>query len=222
MPGRKTPLVTDEIYHVFNRGINRTPTFIFKKDYNRAIQSLNYYRFYSPPLRYSKFLDLPEDRKMDLLKTMENKGSAVQILAFCLMPNHFHLLVKQKKDNGISKFMGNFQNSYTRYFNTVHKRDGSLFLDQFKAVRIESDNQLLHVQRYLHLNPFTGFVVKSLTELENYPWSSLTPYLNNNTAIIEPSLILNFFKSIKKYKHFIFNQADYQRNLKVIEHLVIE
>jgi putative transposase len=138
------------------------------------------------------------------------------------MPNHFHLLLKQIGDSGISKFLSNFQNSYTRYFNVKHERDGSLFLDQFKAIRIESDEQLLHVSRYIHLNPYTGFVIKSEKELETYPWSSYTEYFLDKPRIIEKDILLSFFDSKSSFKKFVFNQADYQKRLKEIQHLIFE
>lgn len=138
------------------------------------------------------------------------------------MPNHFHLQLKQKEDQGIAKFLSNLQNSFTRYFNISHERDGSLFLDQFKAIRIETDEQLIHVSRYIHLNPYTGYVVKSLKDLENYSWSSFPDYFQEGENLIEKDFILSFFKSSEEYKRFVFDQADYQRKLKEIEHLLLE
>ena len=223
MPGRKTPLVTDEIYHVFNRGINRQPTFITKWGFQRAVESIDFYRFNKPPASFSAFLRLDREKRTEMLKFLQTKNVLVEIFAFCLMPNHFHFLLKQRVDGGLSKFMSNFQNSYTRYFNTKHERDGSLFLDQFKAVRIEDDEQFLHVSRYIHLNPHTGYVVKTLGELEKYPWSSFPSYLDDNSNnFIKKDFLLAFFKTADKYKQFVFDQADYQRYLKKIQHLILE
>ncbi len=103
MPGRKTPLVTDEVYHVFNRGINRQPTFLNKKDFQRALLALNFYRFDSLSVKLSRLLSLEQKKQTEMLKTIEGGEKLVEILAFCLMPNHFHFLVKQKKDNDITK-----------------------------------------------------------------------------------------------------------------------
>lgn len=222
MPGRKLPLVTDEIYHVFNRGINRQPTFISKREFQRATATIKFYRFSKPPLRLSKFLRLENERRDEILKSLTTAKLLIEILAFCIMPNHFHFLLKQKEEGGIAKFLSNFQNSYTRYFNTRNQRDGSLFLDQFKAVRIESDEQLMHVSRYIHLNPHTGYVVKSLSKLPDYQWSSLPEYLRNSSQLVEINFILSFFSNPDKYKEFVFDQADYQRRLKEIEHLMFE
>lgn len=222
MPGRKTPLVTDEVYHVYNRGINKQPTFNTKREYQRALLAIEFYRVFNPPIRLSKFSQLERKRQEEILKVMNQREKLIQIICFCLMPNHFHFLLKQKKENGISKFLGNFQNSYTRYFNVRNGRDGSLFLDQFKVKRIEDDEQFIHVSRYIHLNPYAGFVVKSFDELAEYPWSSLPNYLTGNNSFIEPNLVIDMFGSRDKYKQFVFDQADYQKKLKMIEHLFLE
>lgn len=222
MPGRITPLVTDEVYHVYNRGINKQPTFNTKKEYQRAMLATRFYRVSTPPIRLSKFLEQEKERQTEILELMDQAENLVQIICFCLMPNHFHFLLKQQKDGGISKFLGNFQNSYTRYFNTRNGRDGSLFLDQFKAKRIETDEQLIHVSRYIHLNPYAGFVIKTLGDLENYPWSSYPNYLSGNDEFIEPGFVLEMFKGVDKYRRFVLDQADYQRKLKIIAHLTME
>lgn len=222
MPGRIIPLVTNQIYHVFNRGIDKRPTFTSKRECSRALDTISYYRFLKPTLRLSKFLTLDKERRQRLQERFKDSSTLVQILCFCLMPNHFHFLLRQNQDRGISKFLSNFQNSYTRYFNTKHERDGSLFLDQFKAVRIETDEQLLHVSRYIHLNPYTGYVINTLDQLKAYPWSSLPAYLQKPMEYVDTSLVLNFFVNSKKHHEFIIDQADYQRKLDKIKHLIFE
>lgn len=146
----------------------------------------------------------------------------VSIICFCLMPNHFHLLVRQKEENGISKFLSQFQNSFTKYFNTRIKREGHIFLGQFKAVRIETDEQLLHVSRYIHLNPYSSFVVKEFNDLLSYQWSSLLQYMKKDKGFVSPDIILSEFKKPQNYYKFISDQADYQRELEAIKHLVLE
>jgi putative transposase len=118
--------------------------------------------------------------------------------------------------------MSNFQNSYTRYFNKRHKRDGSLFLDQFKAVRVVSEQQLLHLSRYIHLNPYSSYVVKNFLELENYQWSSFPEYLGEKSGFCTTEVILSYFVSREKYKNFVLNQADYQRGLEIVKHLMFD
>lgn len=136
------------------------------------------------------------------------------------MPNHFHFLLTQSTEEGISKFMGLIQNSYTKYFNLRKKRVGSLFQGQFKAKRVETNEQLLHLSRYIHLNPYSSFVVKTLEDLKEYPWSSLPNYLGiNQNGFLKKSLVLDSFMDEKDYQRFVFNQADYQRELEKIKHL---
>ena len=147
----------------------------------------------------------------------------VEVLCFCLMPNHFHLLLKQNVDGGISKYLSNFQNSYTRFFNTVHKRDGPLFLSRFKAVEIETEEQLLHVSRYIHLNPYVGSVVQSLGNLRGYPWSSLVEYVEGDEEnFVNTRLILSSFKTRDSYLKFVLDEADYRRNLKRAEKMLLD
>ena len=222
MPGRKFPLITDQIYHIFNRGINRQPTFTDKRDYQRSIESMMYYRYSKPQLKLSRFIRLDAKDRLEALGKLEKHNKLIEIISYCLMPNHFHLLLKQLEEGGISKFLSNFQNSYTRFFNTKHERDGSLFLDQFKAVIIETDEQLLHVSRYIHLNPYTSYMVKSMLELEKFAWSSLHDYLGNKKTFIYKDLIINTSRSVSSYRQFVLDRADYQRRLGDIKHLLIE
>lgn len=224
MPGRKIPLVNNEIYHVLNKGISLQPTFLTKRDYQRALQTIFYYQNQKPPLKYSRFLSLSNKQRETILDNLrKQKLILVEIIAFCLMPNHFHFLLKQVANIGISKFISNFTNSYTRYFNTKNKREGALFKGKFKSVRIESDEQLLHVSRYTHLNPYSSYVIKTLEELENYPYSSLPEYLQRSPkGSCQKEIILDQFKNLNSYKNFVFDQANYQRELENIKHLILE
>lgn len=224
MPGRLEPLITGEIYHVFNRGIDRRTTFAGNKEYSRALELLRYYMWRRLPVRYSVFRKWSRDGQLELFQEMKQRNEKlIDVLAFCLMPNHFHLLIRQVFEGGISKYLSNFQNSYTRYFNTKNQRVGPLFLDQFKAVRIESEEQLTHVSRYIHLNPFTSYVVKSFDSLERYSWSSLPEYLENiRVEICQKETITSLFKRKGSYKTFVFDRADYQRRLSSIAHLTFE
>ena len=138
------------------------------------------------------------------------------------MPNHFHLLLRQTEERGISKFLSNFQNSYTRYYNTKNERDGAIFLNQFKAVLIRTDEQLIHVSRYIHLNPTTSYVVKDFHSLLDYPWSSLSEYLNNKPEICEIETIMDIFGTSTNYRKFLEEQVEYQRELDKIKHLILE
>lgn len=224
MPGRQTVLATGEIYHIFNRGIASQPTFLDKRDYQRALASIFYYQNIEPPVRYSKFLTIPQEDREKLLAELRNKHKfLIEIIAYCLMPNHFHLLVRQTQENGISTFTSNFTNSYTRYFNTKQERKGPIYEGKFNAVRIVSDQQLIHVHRYIHLNPYSSYVVKDLSVLESYPYSSLPEYIGKTkNELCQKEIILANFRDPTSYKKFVFYQADYQRNLDQIKHVVFD
>lgn len=168
-----------------------------------------------------------------LVQLKAKRKFLVEMIAFCLMPNHFHLLLKQVQENGISAFTGNFTNSYTRYFNTKQKRIGPLFQGKFKAVRVETNEQLLHLSRYIHLNPYSSYLIKTLDKLENYPYSSFSEYLYPKKIFnCEKEIIFHDFKDVSSYKRslqvsetykkFILNQADYQRRLQTVKHLALE
>jgi len=225
MPYRKVPIVEGEIYHVLNRSVARLPIFLNGRDYQRALETLYFYTFKELTLRFSHFNRLAEDQKKKFLKSLEQNGKRlIQVLAYCLMPNHIHFLIKEINEGGITAFTRNFQNSYAKYFNTKNDRNGSLFQSRFKAVRIETDEQLIHVGRYIHLNPLTAYVIKNPEELENYPWCSFSEYLGKQklNIIADKKMLLSYFHSPNQFKKFTFDQMDYQRKLDRIKHLIAE
>ena len=172
MPYLKTPLVTGHIYHVYNQGIDRRLIFSNKREYLRALQTIRFYIYRQNFIKLSHYLT-SGSQQLFILKRIRESPLRVILLAYCLMPNHFHFVVKQAEDKGISQFLANFQNSYTKYFNAKHKRKGSLLLNPFRAVRIETDEQLLHVVRYVHLNPYSSAIITDLNKVLDYPYSSM-------------------------------------------------
>lgn len=223
MPYRKVFFANGEIYHIINRGVAQQPIFSNRKDYLKFLSLIDFYRYIKPSLSFSHYNRLAKDEKEEFLKNLKkNSQLLVEILTFCLLPNHFHLLLKQLRDKGISIFLRNLQNSYARYFNIKSQRIGPLFQSIFKAVRIETQEQLLHVCRYIHLNPSSSYII-GIKDLENYPWSSLPEYLSQRVPIFtKPEVILKGFKDKNEYKKFIFDQAEYQRELANIKHLILE
>ncbi|MBI2021782.1 transposase [Candidatus Daviesbacteria bacterium] len=220
---RKVVLANNQTYHIFNRAIDRQTIFNTKWEYKRAVETIKFYRFANLPFKLSQLLNLPdEDRQHTMRELNQNNERLVDIITFCIMPNHFHFMLKQLKDNGISKFIANFTNSYTKYFNTKHERKGHLFEGQFKAVLIENDEQLIHLSRYIHLNPVTSFIIKA-QDLDNYQWSSFPEYLNLTLDnFFQKETILDYFSSIEAYKQFVYNQVKYAQELEKIKHLLIE
>lgn len=213
MPYRITPLVTDQVYHIFNRGVAKLPIFTDKRNYNRFLETIYYYQYQGPKPRFSQL-----NRFKD--SNFEKNKKIVEVLCYCLMPNHYHFLLKQLQENGISEFVNKISNSYTKYFNTKHNRVGPLLQGQFKAVRIEYDEQLIHVSRYIHLNPIVSFLVKNLND---YPWSSYQSYIGSYPdKICSKELVLGMFKSPQKYEQFVLDQLEYAQNLEKIKHLLID
>ena len=222
MAGRNVPLEIGGYYHIYNRGVARLPTFSSTGDYRQAILSLSYYQYSKTPIKLSRYKSLPPDEKSKLLELLSHEDSKlVQIISFVLMPNHFHLLLKQIQNQGISKFVSQFTNSYTRYFNIKHSRPGSLFQGPFKAVCVESEEQLIHLSRYIHLNPYVSSVIKK-SELLTYPWSSFPDYLKESSTLIDPTPILSHFKSSSDYQTFVLNHSDYAKELGIVKHLTLD
>lgn len=222
MAYRKTIIATNEIYHIYNRGVDKKPIFLKHKNYTRFMELMNYYRFVTCPLKFSYFKELAiEERNRISMNLVNESEKLVEIYAFCLMPNHFHLLVNQLVNFGISKFIAKVTNSYSHYFNILNDRTGHLFQGNFSAVRIEDDEQFIHVNRYIHLNPVTSYITE-FKNLENYRYSSYRNYINKIDEFCNTKETLVHFKNIQNYKKFIENQVDYARKLKNIEHLLLE
>jgi len=225
MPIRKVPLINNYYYHIFNRGVNKQPIFSNKRDYNRMLNIIRYYQYGYRHSKFSTFMKLNINFRNEIWNSIEKSQKFIDIVAFCLMPNHFHLLVMQNIDGGISKFLAEIQNSYTKYYNLRYNRTGHLFQGQFKSVLIQSDDQLQHVSRYIHLNPYSSGLVKSLKDLDKYEWSSLLEYSNNKNTILSTRKHLinpNTFKKCNDYLIFVHNNADYQKRLEDIKHLTFD
>lgn len=213
MPYRIIPFVNGEFYHIYNRGLDKQITFLNSRDYSFFIQSLFYYRISSPKPKFSLY-------RQSKMFNIDKNNKIVDIICYCLMPNHFHLLVKQLQDGGISEFMRKFIHSYTKYRNVKYKRQGAVFNGVFRAKRIVSDEQFIHVSRYIHLNPYVSQLTKDLTL---YPWSSYNSYIdiigNRNLAKED---IFSFFNSPKEYQKFVLDQKDYGTTLEILKHLTID
>ena len=192
------PFFNSGYYHVYNRGVEKRNTFMNNWDYSRFMETLDFYRK-SPQLQ--KLSDFR--RRVLSLKKVENQKDLVKILAYCLIPNHFHLLVQQLVDGGVTDFMSNLANSYTRYFNTKHERIGALFQGAFKAKLVNNDEYLLQLSKYIHRNPDSLFQWKN----KIYPYSSYHYYISSErNSICDPDFILSYFSTANRgltYKSFV-------------------
>ena len=137
------------------------------------------------------------------------------------MPNHFHLLLKQKKEKGIIRFMSDTVNSVTRFYNILHERKGPIFLPQFKSRQIHTREQLIHVSRYQHLNPYSAGIVKNIEDLLTYPLSSFNEYSDQKfTNLCNAEIVLREFNWNKnKYQDFVFSNAEHQKMLEHVKYV---
>lgn len=223
MPKRKVVFANNEYYHIYNRSTGAIPIFNSNKILNRVLSLIDYYR-YPQKLRYSKYKTLTKDVKNEYEYNFRKTAPMLEIYSFAIMPNHYHFLLRQNTDDGVIRYISNLQNSFAKYFNLRNKRFGSVFQGPFKAKRIEKDNYLLHLSRYIHLNPVTSFLIK-IEELDNYSWTSFSYYLNrekDKNHLINSSFIIKMVGSREKYKGFVYNQADYQKKLGKIKGLILE
>lgn len=213
MPYRKIPFVNGEIYHIYNRGVAKLPIFSEKRDYDRFLSTIYYYSYQDPKPQFSQVKRFKDFQ-------IEENPQIIEILCYCLMPNHYHFLIRQLEDGGVPEFISKFTNSYTKYFNIKHDRVGSLLQGQFKAVRMETTEQLIHVSRYIHLNPTTSFLVK---DIEKHMWSSYPNFIGlNEDDICNKKFILSLFKSPEDYRQFVLDQQNYAQELHKIKHLILE
>lgn len=213
VPYRTTPFVNGEFYHLYNRGLEKRDIFTQTRDYSHFIKTFFYYQIKNPKPKFSIF-------RRSKLFPVDSTKKIVDIICYCLMPNHFHLLVKQLEEGGISEFMRRFTLSYTKYRNLKYNHQGSLFSGQFKVVLMETDEQLIHVSRYIHLNPLVSLLVK---DLNLYPWSSYKTYIGlEDNPVIAKEEVLGFFRDSQGYEKFVLDQADYGTTLELLKHGTID
>ncbi len=223
MPQRKIPLETGEVYHVFSKSIADYKIFSKERNFLRMFETVKYYQFEKLPVSFSYYIRIKKNGKgcfygKNNAFSQDKKNKLVEIIAYCFMPTHIHLVVKQLKDNGISLFMGKILNSYTRYFNIFYKRKGPLWEGPFKNVLVESDEQLFHLTRYIHLNPVTAYLVNSP---DDWKFSSYREYLSiSNDKICEYD---DFFEiSPDTYKEFVESRILDQRELEGLKKLMLD
>ena len=186
-----------EYYHIYNRGVEKRDIFLDNSDHFRFLSNLK-------ELNVCNSDSVVDPQEVDPLTA---------IVCYCLMPNHFHLIVQQLRENGISKFMQRVGTAYTMYFNKKYNRSGVLFQSGFKAKHIENNQYLLHLSRYIHLNPSDLLVREDDLEsqqgsLIKYKWSSLPFYLDEKRPCLiklKKKIILDQVGNIEEFKSFLFS-----------------
>ena len=204
MTTRNHSLVKDEYYHIYNRGNSKQIIFIDEQDYK-------VFQFYLYIMNMEKRITSREAG--DASYSYDRNKVLVDIGAYCLMPNHFHILLTQKENGGISKFMLKLSTAYTMYFNQKYNRTGSLYEGTFKSKHIADDTYLKYLYSYIHLNPLKiispnwkndlkvgkHIDAKKITE---YPYSSVGYYLNNDLTenkIVETYSFPDYFPNKNRF-----------------------
>ena len=228
MPIKRPPLVNGEIYHIVIRSIEGLKLFVNEKDYLRMVHNLFEFNDSSPTKwGYRKrYFKNSENSSRNLL---------VEILAFCLMPNHVHLLVRQLQDDGITKLMRKVGAGYGTYYNKKYERSGHVFQGRYKAVHIKNDQQLITVFVYIHTNP-VALIVPSWKEkgianiekviyfLEKYRWSSYLDYLQNKNfpSLTSREFLAELMGGVEGCRGFVKDWLQFKKELADFDKIAIE
>jgi len=223
MPGKNVIklYVENGYYHIYNRGVEKRPIFVDKQD---CAVYLNYLKEYLLPkdeqtLRNrlaDKTISYKEKEKIIKLLRLNNFSGEISLLAYCLMPNHFHFLVQQKSLNSIDKFMQSISTRYTMYFNRKYSRVGSLSQSVYRAVLVTTDEQLLHLTRYIHKQALAS---QGETLQEIRPSSYLYYITKGKTEWVHPEIIFTHFSQKNptfSYENFVKQENDYSLIRKLI------
>jgi len=206
MPLRKVSIVPGEFYHILGRGNRKQEVFKDDSDWTRFLFLILY--FQSPTVL--KNISRPvhqyvQNQVFNIEEAVLDKIIAerfVELVAFALMPNHFHLIVYEKEANGISRYMQRVMLSYTKHFNTKYNQVGHLFEGPFKSVHIEDDQQLLYLSAYVHRNPRE--LKKWVRHEHLYPWSSFQDYVKKNRwgKLLRSGIITDRYNK-KEYRELV-------------------
>ena len=225
---RQTEFANGEYYHVYNRGVDKREVFLDEKDYRRFILSMdllndvdNGRMLLWRDLQRKKNEDgIPKVRPLDIQRS-DLRNPLVELVAYCLNPNHYHFIIKQFKDGGIAKFMQKLGTSYTMYFNARQSRSGVLFQGKFKSIHIDSNDYLLYLSAYVNANNFIhGLNEKS----EDWAYSSYLDYVGQRTGkLCKKDIILGQFdNNFLEYAKYIKDNALYLKEKKEMERYILE
>lgn len=196
---RKTKLAVGEIYHVFNRGVDKRNIFLDQNDVERFFQSMQI--FNSTQLTGSLY---EENFRHD-----KTRKPLVKFVAYNLLSNHFHFILKQVEEDGISKFMKRLQGGYSWYFNNKYKRSGSLFQGPFKSLHLDSNEYLLHVSVYVNLNDKQkNQLGDQVAKLGRSSWNEYLGKESEQNICSNKDLVLKQFRKNKEYEEFAMSSLE--------------
>lgn len=207
------------IYHIYNRGVEKRKIFLDDNDYFRFIHNLFEFNDVQPAANlYYKSYEIRSHKITHKIKKRTPRKLLVKVLAFCLMPNHFHLLLEPIRENGISFFLRKLCIGYAMYFNQKYNRTGGLFQGRFKGILVNKESHFIHLPFYIHLNPLDLIApewrkrtIKNYPEtikfLESYRWSSYLDYIGikNFPSVTQREFITEFFNGPQEYKKETIN-----------------
>ncbi len=233
MPSKRPPLANGEIYHIVIRAIEGLKLFRDKQDYLRMVHDLFVFNDLKPVSSY--FRKEKVTGSFPATFARRKREVLVEILTFCLMPNHVHLLVRQIKDGGISAFMKKIGSGYAAYYNQKYKRVGHVFQGRYRLVHIENDKQLYTVFVYIHTNPvaiiFPNWKEKGIKDakkaidfVENYKWSSYLDYLGNKNfpSLTSREFLTNTMNGIKGCQEAINSWLEFKKELADLDKVSLE
>ena len=201
-----------EYYHIFNRGNGKMNIFEDTADYYFFLSRLEEYLF--PTRRRASSATLARYERKSFPE------GAFSLVCYALMPNHFHFLLRQNDETSLSEFMRSVSTGYSKYFNKKYTRVGSLFQDQFKAVPVRSNDQLLWLSAYIHQNPKVARLVESLDDYEYSSYKEYMAHLSN--PLCEKGIMLEQFSNIKAYREFVEESFDAIKQRKDLEPLLLD
>lgn len=190
----REPFVNGEFYHVYNRGVDKRKVFLADMDFVRFLKGMKEFNSVNP----IGSLYVKSFEKDKLSGSTAKSENLVDIVAYCLNSNHFHFILRQCVENGISEFMKRLSGGYTWYFNNHQKRSGALFQGRFKAIHIDSNLYLLHLSAYVNLNN----VAHKINQAYRSSWDE---YINETNGYIckkGKGIILDQFNGTKEYTEF--------------------
>ena len=217
----REPIVTQNVYHVLNRGVDKRVIFLEQEDYFRFVHNLFEFNDVEPAENAGYFFNSKNSKDVAnpyIIKPKRKKRKLlVEILAFCLMPNHYHMMLRPKLDNSLPLFMKKLNTGYANYFNQKNKRAGALFEGRYKAIEINQESHFIHLPYYIHLNPLDLVAPEwrqgklnnyqgAIEFLEQYRWSSFLDYIgkHNFPSVTQREFLSELFDGSAEYKKSTF------------------